>query len=77
MNEEQVIDLVSDTLHIPPGKLNRRSKADEFVEWDSLGMLALISMLDGQGIQFDPSEATKLQSVEDLLSMFRKTGKLG
>jgi acyl carrier protein len=75
MTEQQVIDLIADALQIAPGKLLPDSTADDFIEWDSMGKLVLLSLLDRQGIAFSPDDAECLNSVQGILSIFRAAGE--
>jgi hypothetical protein len=76
MHEQDVIALVGDALGIPHDRLGRDSTNLDFAEWDSMGMLSLATMLDGQGIAIEPGDGRVLQSLRALLGAFRKAGKL-
>jgi acyl carrier protein len=75
MRECEVIGLVADALGVAPEQVTRQSKADDFQEWDSMGMLAIVVALQQHGIRLDPGEATELKSVDGILSLLRTTGK--
>jgi acyl carrier protein len=76
MKECEAIGLVADALGVAPERVTPGSKAEDFQEWDSMGMLAIVVALQQHGIQLDPGEATELKSVDGILSLLRTTGKL-
>lgn len=76
MTEQQVVDLIASTLGVPGEKVERSSRAEDFPEWDSMGALTLVTMLDRQGVRIQPEEIGRIQSVEGIISAFREAGKL-
>ena len=74
---DDVLRNVAETLLISPEALHERSAAVDFEEWDSMGTMALMSMLDGRyGLRLAPGDAAQLQSVSGILDLLRKAGKL-
>ena len=76
MDKQTVIDLIVKELGIKSTELTEQSVADDFVEWDSMGTLSIITMLQEHGITFDPGDAEKLLSVQGILQTFRDAGRL-
>ena len=76
MDEQEVIRLIEEAIGIERGRLNIESKADDAPEWDSMGTLALLTVLDRHGVNMDPGGAAALQSVQGVLEVLRKAGKL-
>jgi acyl carrier protein len=76
MTETSVLDLIAETLRLPPGELKPESQAGDFQEWDSIGSISLLVELDRRGIRFDPGDTLALQSVSGIVGAFRKAGKL-
>ncbi len=76
MTEQQVITLVAETLGVPIEQVSLASTAGDFPEWDSMGTLSLMTMLAGEGIQFDPGDTGSLQTVQGIVETFGKEGKL-
>lgn len=74
--QQQVIELVANTLGVPAASLNSESTAGDFVEWDSMGVLCLITAFDREGLTFGPGEAAILLSMQGVLAAFRKAGRL-
>lgn len=46
IKKKNLLSLISKALNVPAKKINEKSKAKDFEEWDSLGQLAIISSLD-------------------------------
>ncbi len=76
MTEQEVVDLIGEALGVETGKVGRNDVAADHPEWDSMGMLALMTMLNAEGIEFDPGDAESLQSVQGVIAAFQSRGKL-
>jgi acyl carrier protein len=77
LTEEQVLELVASALGVPRTALNSDSTSEELAaEWDSMGMLALLTALDREGVQLDPGNIQLVQSVSGVLAAFRAAGRL-
>ena len=71
LTQDQVIELVAEALGVSPRSLHRDSKADDFVEWDSMGTLVVLAALNREGITFEAGDLIALQSVQGILAAFR------
>ena len=76
MKTDEVLELVASTLNVPLPQLCLESRAGDFEEWDSMGVLSLLTMCDRQGINFAPGNVEHLLSVQGILRAFREAGKL-
>ena len=76
LSSEGVIQLIAEALDITPSKLNETSRASDVTEWDSMGILSILSVLDREGVKCDMGNTEELQSVQGVLNVFRSAGKL-
>ncbi len=77
MNLEEKLSLIAEALDIGPGTLKPETRLEDLQEWDSLGMLSLITMLDKHfSVRLQPDEIRALVTVEDILSRM-KEGSVG
>ena len=76
MTEKQVIELIANTLGIACSALRCTSDSRDFAEWDSMGALSLVMMLDGEGVRVEPDDIDRIRSVQGILTAFREAGKL-
>jgi acyl carrier protein len=76
MTEKEVIDMIGDALGLPEGRVTAGSAFGEFAEWDSMGALMIVTVLDRQGIKVPPAEIDRIASVKGILDLFRANGRL-
>jgi|GEM_PF-845970 len=76
LTEDGVIQIIADALDLPAGKLDRNSKAVDVPEWDSMGILSILSALDREGVKCDIGNADSLQSVHGVLQTFRAAERI-
>ena len=68
MNTEEKIILLAKTLQIDRKHLNPATKLDSLEEWDSLGIMAVIAMLDKKfDVRLKGDEIALLQTPDDIL----------
>lgn len=73
MNLEEKLSLIAEALDIEPGTLKPETRLEDLQEWDSLGMLSLITMLDKHfSGRLQPDEIRALVTVEDILSRMKE-----
>lgn len=75
MTEGSVIQLIAEALETSPNKLNAATKAKDVPEWDSMGMLSILSSLDREGIKCDIGNTDSLQSVKGVVEVVRSAGR--
>jgi len=77
LNLEEKLSLIAEALDIEPGTLKPETRLEDLQEWDSLGMVSLIAMLDKHfSVRLQPEEIRALVTVEDILSRM-KEGSVG
>ncbi|MDI3532483.1 MAG: acyl carrier protein [Synergistaceae bacterium] len=73
MNLEEKLSLIAEALDIEPGTLKPETRLEDLQEWDSLGMVSLIAMLDKHfSVRLQPEEIRALVTVEDILSRMKE-----
>ena len=76
LSAEGVIQLIAEALDVPAAKLNETSRAADVPEWDSMGILSILSALDREGVKCDMGNTEALQSVQGVLDVFSSAGRL-
>lgn len=76
MTEHDVIRHIAEALGVAPDQVKKDSVAGDFLEWDSIGMLGLLTMVTREGLPFEPGDTESLQSVAGILGAFERAGKL-
>jgi acyl carrier protein len=74
-SEADVIQFIAEALDVPASKLNEKSTAADVPEWDSMGILGILSALDRAEVKCDIGNADSLQSVRGVLEVFRSAGR--
>lgn len=70
MVTEDVLNLISEALEITNGSISLETNVGEVAEWDSIGWLTIISMLDERyGIQISSQEIRTIKKVKDLVDL--------
>ena len=76
MNMEEKIILLAKTLQIDRKHLNPATKLDSLEEWDSLGIMAVIAMLDKRfDINLKGDEIASLNTAGDILRYMEQKEK--
>ena len=69
MNVEEKLSLIERALDTERGALKPETKLSDLVEWDSLGVVSLIAMLDKHfSVRLHPDTIRALVTVEDILA---------
>jgi acyl carrier protein len=77
MTLAQALDWIAEVLEEPKGRLTGDTPRSDIRAWDSLGQLMLMSALDQQfGIRLEQAELSSLFSVQDILAVLTKHGRL-
>lgn len=77
MNVEEKLSLITKALDAEPGVLKPDTKLMDLEEWDSLGVVSLIAMLDKHfSVRVQPKKIRAFVTVEDILArMEERVGK--
>jgi len=76
MTKNEVLSLIANAIGVPAERITDRSVAADFAEWDSMGTLALLAVLDRGGVAMEPGDGAALQAVQGVLEAVRKAGRL-
>lgn len=76
VTEQHAIQLIADALDVPASRLTLATKASDIPEWDSMGILSILSSLDREGVKCDIGNSESLQTVKGVIEAFRSAGKL-
>ncbi len=76
LSAQGVIQLIAEALEIPATKLNATSRSHDFPEWDSMGILTILTVLDREGVKCDFGNTEALQSVQGVTEIVRLAGRL-
>jgi acyl carrier protein len=75
MAEKEITARIAEALEVPPGQIRSSTKASEVAQWDSMGALALLVMLNRDfGLNLKPNESDALQSVQGIVGLLRARG---
>ena len=77
MNQTEALTWIADLFEESPEKIQPDTKREAIPAWDSLGVLTLMAALDEQfDIILSEEEMQTLQSVQDILNVLTKNGKM-
>jgi len=68
MSIKELLKLVAETIEYE-GELELDQKIEDIEEWDSLGVLSIVSMLDTIKITVDLEELSEISTVEDFVKL--------
>jgi len=75
MADKKVTERIAAALEVPAGQIRDDTKASEIAEWDSMGTLSILVMLNRDyGLQVEPNETDDLGSVETIVRLLRAKG---
>ena len=68
MNVKELLELVAETIEYE-GNLQLEQKIEDIEEWDSLGVLSIVSLLDSLNISVNFEELEGITSIEDFIKL--------
>lgn len=68
MSIKELLELVAETIEYE-GELELDQKIEDIEEWDSLGVLSIVSMLDTIKITVDLEELSEISTVGDFVKL--------
>lgn len=75
--DQELLERIADALLIEPSVLTIETKAEDLPEWDSMGTMNILIMLDDKyAVKLAPGETAALQSVAGIVELLRKMGKI-
>lgn len=73
IDKELVLKIISKALNIPQKKITEKTKLASFEEWDSLGMLTVMSAIDKKiKGKVDINSFEKVKNIEDIVKIINK-----
>jgi acyl carrier protein len=70
MNREQFLPLLDELFEVPAGTLKGPEQLEDFEQWDSLGMMSFMAMVNEHyGITLSPRQFVNCRTVDDLLAL--------
>ena len=77
MSVDDVLALISDALQVERDRVGPHSRAGDLEAWDSLGTMHILIALDRDcGLKLAPGETARLQSVEGIVELLHRAGKM-
>ncbi len=74
--EEEVIHKIAESLEVDPGQITVDTTSDDLEAWDSMGtMTILFTLTNDFGLNLQPNETGRLQSVKSILQLVRDAGE--
>jgi acyl carrier protein len=72
MKEEEMLDLLCEAIELPKGALKGTEELRALQQWDSLTVMAVISLADERcGILLSPERITACKTVTEVLACMR------
>ena len=73
IDKELVLKIISKALNIPQNKITEKTKLTSFEEWDSLGILTVMSAIDKKFKgKVDINSFEKVKNIEDIVKIINK-----
>jgi acyl carrier protein len=73
LNLQDKLVLITNALDVEPGTLKPETRLEDLEEWDSLGVVSLIAMLDKHfSVRLQPDEIRALATVGDILERMKE-----
>jgi len=67
--QERIIQVVSNILNVPTGKLNADSSPESIEQWESMKHINLVLAIEEEfDVQFDDEQIAELQSIKSIIS---------
>ena len=68
MKIDELLTIVAETIEYE-GELSLEDKIDDIEEWDSLGVLSIVSMLDDLNISMSLEDLEEIQTIEEFVKL--------
>lgn len=77
MTQREALEWIAKLFEVSPDRVTAATVRDEIPAWDSLGVLSLMAGLDSDfGIVLKDDDVQGMKTVEDILVLMRRSGKL-
>lgn len=75
MTEQELFAMVAEALEVAPDTISPDTQVEEVEEWNSLGWLSLMSLLDEKcNAQLSSQDIESIKQVSDLTAMLKSRG---
>jgi len=68
MKIDELLTIVAETIEYE-GQLGLEDKIEDIEEWDSLGVLSIVSMLDDLSISMSLEDLEEIQTIEEFVKL--------
>jgi len=76
-SKSQLLENIAQAIHLDPSAITLKSTSDDFDEWDSMGVLEILTMLDSKyGVRVGAGEASSCNSVAGIVKLLESKGLL-
>lgn len=70
LEEAALFDLICEALELPAGSVNAETRVDSIGEWDSLGWLNILSLLEERyGVMLEAQEIRRIATAGELYDL--------
>jgi acyl carrier protein len=73
---DDVLTLISEALQVERDRVGPHTRAGDLEAWDSLGTMHILLALADCGLKLAPGETDRLQSVEGIVELLHRAGKM-
>lgn len=71
-----VVDMLSQSMELPAGKLTGTERLSEIEAWDSLALLSFMALVDSKcGITLSPDTLLRCEAIRDLEALILDSAK--
>jgi acyl carrier protein len=76
-SKEQLLINIANAIHVDPKNVSLESMNEDFDEWDSMGVLEILTMLDSKyGLRVGAGDASACNSVQGIIQILEINGLL-
>ncbi len=76
-NLDRVLETIADALQVSTKEISIESRETDFENWDSMGTMNIMLALEEKfGLRLEPGETGQLQSIQGIVDVLTKAGKL-
>jgi len=76
-SKEQLLLNIANAIHVDPENISLDSSNEDFDEWDSMGILEIMTMLDSKyGLRVEAGDASACNSVKGIIRVLELNGLL-
>lgn len=74
---QRLLNTIAEALQVSPAELTAESGSNDIENWDSMGTMNILLSLESEfGLRLAPGQTSQLQSVQGIVELLKKAGKL-